>query len=185
MPALRSSDVLLRLFRSDDAGAVAEACGDLAIARFTFMEAGLTADDARRWIDCANDGWNSGTPRFAIVDAKSDRLLGQIGMAVSEPHRSAEVFYWVAASERRRGVASTALGLVRDWAFENGIERLFLLVHPENDASHRVAARGGFTREGVLRAYEPFKGGRPDVVSWSLLPTDPAGSAQISRSALA
>jgi ribosomal-protein-alanine N-acetyltransferase len=173
VPALRSGDVLLRLLRDEDAEAVAEACRDEAITRFTFMEAGLTPDGARRWIDAANDGWSRGTPRFAIVDATTDRLLGQIGMAVNESYRSAEIFYWVAVRERRRGVVSTALGLICDWAFANGIERLCLLIHPENEASHRVAAAGGFTREGILRAYEPFKGGRPDVVSWSLLPSDP------------
>jgi RimJ/RimL family protein N-acetyltransferase len=49
---------------------------------------------------------------------------------------------------------------------------MFLLVHPENEASNRLAEKLGFTREGVLRGYEPFKGRRPDLVSWSLLPGD-------------
>lgn len=47
------------------------------------------------------------------------------------------------------------------------------------DADDRPGRRDGqrewngpFTREGVLRAYEPFKGQRPDVVWWSLLPAD-------------
>ena len=173
VPALRVNDVLLRLFRAEDADAVAEACRDLAITRFTFMEAGLTILDARRWIDRANDGWQRDTPRFAIVDANTDRLLGQIGIAANESLGSAEMFYWVVASARRRGVASMAIGLVRDWAFENEIERLFVLVHPSNEASNRLAARCGFTKEGILRAYEPFKGDRPDVISWSLLRTDP------------
>jgi RimJ/RimL family protein N-acetyltransferase len=62
---------------------------------------------------------------------------------------------------------------VADWVFSKGVERLFLLVHPENGPSNRVAERCGFIREGVLRAYEPIKGRRPDLVSWSLLPQDP------------
>ena len=47
------------------------------------------------------------------------------------------------------------------------------VTHLDNDASQRVAARCGFTREGILRGYERFKGARPDVMSWSLLATDP------------
>jgi RimJ/RimL family protein N-acetyltransferase len=172
-PPLRSDEIVLRLFRPDDASAVVEACRDPAIGRFTFMREGLTLDDARRWIDDATERWRGGVPRFAIADATTGRFVGQVGMSVYEPHQSAEVFYWVAASERRRGVASTALSLVCDWAFANGLERLYLLVHPENEASHRVAARCGFIREGTLRGYERFKGGRPDLVSWSLLSTDP------------
>ncbi len=171
-PALQSGEILLRVFEPDDAPAVVEACRDPAITQFTFMEEGLTLDGARRWIDDANRRWRGGVPRFGIVDARSGRFLGQVGMAVSEAYQSAEAFYWIAKGERGRGVASTALLLVRDWAFANGLERLSLLVHPENDASHRVAARCGFVREGTLRAFERFKGGRPDLVSWSVLPTD-------------
>jgi ribosomal-protein-alanine N-acetyltransferase len=171
-PALRSDEIVLRLLRPDDASAVVEACRDPAIGRFTFMKEGLTLDEARRWIDDANERWSVGVPRFAAADARSDRFLGQVGMAVCEPYQSAEMFYWVTRPDRRRGVASTCLGLVCGWAFTNGIERAYLLVHPENEASHRVAARCGFIREGTLRAYQRFKGDRPDMVSWSLLPTD-------------
>jgi RimJ/RimL family protein N-acetyltransferase len=172
-PALRSDEIILRPFRLDDAPAVVEACRDPAIGRFTFMKEGLTLDDARRWIEDAIQRWGSGVPRFAITDATTGRFLGQVGMAVDEQYQSAEMFYWVAGPERGRGVASVALGLICDWAFANALERLFLVVNPDNEASHRVALRCGFTREGTLRGYERFKGGRPDVVSWSLLSTDP------------
>jgi RimJ/RimL family protein N-acetyltransferase len=172
-PPLRSDEIVLRLFRPADASAVVEACRDPAIGRFTFMQEGLTLDGARRWIEEARQRWSSGVPRFAIVDATTDRFVGQVGMSVYEPYQSAEMFYWVAAPERGRGVASSALILVCDWALAHGLERLYLVVHPDNEASHRVAARCGFTREGTLRGYERFKGGRPDVVSWSLLSTDP------------
>lgn len=65
------------------------------------------------------------------------------------------------------------MGLVADWGFSNGIQRLFLVIHPQNVASNRLAESMGFTREGILRSYEPIKGRRPDLVSWSLLPADP------------
>ena len=172
-PPLRSDGLLLRPLRPDDAPAVVEACLDPAIGRFTFMQEGLGLDEARRWIEDANRRWSNGAPRFAIVEATTGRFVGQVGMSVYEPYQSAEMFYWVAAPERGRGVASRALSAMCDWAFANGVERLHLVVHPENEASHRVAARCGFTREGTLRGYERFKGHRPDVVSWSLLATDP------------
>lgn len=130
------------------------------------MAQGLTQPDAEQWIQRADEGWAKGVARFAIVDLE-DRLLGQVGFAVNHHHQSAEAFYWLSAEARGRGVASRALTLVADWVFEGGVERLVLLVHPENESSHRVAQRCGFTREGVLRSFEPFKGQRPDLVSWS------------------
>jgi hypothetical protein len=41
-----------------------------------------------------------------------------------------------------------------------------LLIHPDNTPSQQVANRCAFTRQGVLRAYEPFKGTRPDLISY-------------------
>ena len=172
-PPLQTPDLGLRAFRVEDAPSIVAACNDPDIPRFTFMKDGLTQDEATEWIERGNDSWSAGHLRFAIVDRVDDRLLGQIGAAVNEQHRSAEAFYWVALGARQRGVASSALALIADWVFANGVERLWLLVHPENDASSSVAKRCGFAREGVLRAFEPFKGGRPDLVSWSLLPGDP------------
>jgi RimJ/RimL family protein N-acetyltransferase len=172
-PPLHTAGFALRQFRVDDAGAVVAACVDPDIPRFTFMKDGLTESEAIEWIERSIEWWSSGHPRFAIVDEADKRLLGQVGVAVNEHHRSAEAYYWVVEEARGRGVASGALGLVADWVFSKGVERLFLLVHPENGPSNRVAERCGFIREGVLRAYEPIKGRRPDLVSWSLLPQDP------------
>ena len=172
-PRLETEEIALRPFRVDDAAAVAAACQDPAIMRFTFMQDGLTEADAVEWIHRCNERWTDGHPRFAIVHPKDDgRLLGQVGLNVNARHVSAEGHYWVTASNRQRGVASRALGLVADWGFSNGIERLFLLIHPENVASNRLAERMGFTREGVLRSYMPVKDQRPDLVSWSLLSGD-------------
>jgi RimJ/RimL family protein N-acetyltransferase len=170
-PPLRAQEIVLRPFRREDAPSIVTACTDPAIPRFTFMKDGLNLPEAEQWIERGNEGWATGLARFAIVDA-TDRLLGQIGIAVNDHYRSAEAFYWLSADARGRGVATRALTLVAGWAFALGIERLFLLVHPENEASHRVAQRCGFSREGVLRAFEVFKGHRPDLVSWSLLPGD-------------
>ena len=172
-PRLEAPGVALRPFRVSDAAAVADACRDPAILRFTFMEDDLTEAGAVEWINEATEWWSRGQPRFAIVDPDDDRLLGQVGLGVNSRHLSAEGYYWVVPSERGRGVAFAALGLVADWGFSKGIERLFLLVHPENIASNRLAERMGFVREGVLRSYEPVKDSRPDLVSWSLLPDDP------------
>jgi RimJ/RimL family protein N-acetyltransferase len=161
------------MFLPSDAAAVASACRDPDILRFTFMKDGLTEAEAGEWIHTRNERWPIGHPLFAVVDADDDHLLGEVGLNFNPRHVSAEAHYWLDASARGRGVASQALGLLIDWGFSQGIERIFLVVHPENHPSNRLAARLGFTREGVLRSYEPIKGDRPDLVSWSLLPTDP------------
>lgn len=171
-PPLRTPAIVLRPFEHRDAPAVVRACADKEIVRFTFMVEGSGQPEAVEWIDRANEWWSHGVPRFAITDAADDQPFGQIGLAINAQHRSAEAYYWILPERRGHGAASAALALVAEWAFEKGVERLFLLVHTDNDASNGLANRMGFAREGVLRAYEPFKGQRPDLVSWSLLPSD-------------
>ena len=100
------------------------------------------------------------------------RFLGLV--AVNQPDRPLDYGGRIQiVGERGREIASQALSLLIDWGFSIGIERVFLVIHLENKASNRLAARLGFMREGVLLSYEPIKGDRPDLVSWSLLPSDP------------
>jgi RimJ/RimL family protein N-acetyltransferase len=85
----------------------------------------------------------------------------------------AAVGYWLAPAARGRGVATHATRLMAGWAFARlRTMRLELTCAPENIASAAVAARCGFTREGVLRSHLPFQGGRRDSVMFSLLPDE-------------
>jgi RimJ/RimL family protein N-acetyltransferase len=89
--------------------------------------------------------------------------------------RRAEAFYWLDRQVRGRGIAVEALNLVTEWAFRDyGIVRVQLVTHLDNERSQRVAERRGFSREGVLRAWEPVKDEQPDVVMWSRPIDDPA-----------
>ena len=76
-----------------------------------------------------------------------------IGVYFSDPDGNGlEVYYELPKSEWRR-------------------ERpLWLMTHPDNAASQRVAEKAGCTREGVLRSYFAAHGERHDCVMYSLLP---------------
>jgi RimJ/RimL family protein N-acetyltransferase len=157
---------------------VAAACQDPEIPRWTFMQEGLTVEDAAAWIERSHDRRSGGLmARFAVVGADDDLLVGQAGVAIDWERRSGETFYWVAAAARGRGVATTALCLVSTWAFRSlGLARLELFADPHNTASQRVAERAGYVREGILRSHQPFKDRRMDSVVFSRLPSDPGGT---------
>lgn len=88
--------------------------------------------------------------------------------------RRAEGFYWLDRAVRGRGIAAEALNLVTEWALrEFDIVGVQLATHLDNERSQRVAERCGFSREGVLRGWEPVKTEQPDVVMWSRLANDP------------
>ena len=169
-PLLVGSSIALRPFRIDDAAAIADACRDPDIPRFTMMADGLTEAQAIEWVKDGHERWSAGVARFAIVAPPDDRCLGHVGVALDLDMRRAETFYWLERSARGNGFASEALELVTSWAFrEFDIARCQLVTLPENVASQRVAERCGYVREGVLRAWEPVRDEQPDVVMYSRL----------------
>ena len=172
-PPLSGTRVTLRPFRRGDAAAVAAACSDPEIPRFTMMPADLTEGQAVEWIERGLEWWSRGVARFAIVTGADDVCRGQIGLQLDTASRRAEAFYWLERGARGSGLASEALDLVTRWAFRDlAAVRVQLVTHLDNVASQRVAERTGFVREGVLRAWEPVKDAQPDVVMYSRLAGD-------------
>ena len=164
---------MLRPFSRGDRLVLSDASRDPLIQRYMFLQPVPTEADMQAWVDNKLAPWREDTAMFAIADSDSNHLLGGITLHIERDAR-ADAGFWVVPSERRRRVASRALGIVADWAFDHqGIERLTLLTNVDNEAAQAVATRCGFTREGVLRAYQQIRDGRPDLVSWSLLPDDP------------
>jgi [ribosomal protein S5]-alanine N-acetyltransferase len=110
---------------------------------------------------------------LTIADSAHDRYLGMIALVAHEA-ATGELAYLVVPAARGRGLANRAVGALGDWAIaELGMRRLQLRIDPENDASHAVARRAGYQREGLLRSSFVLRGGRKDTVMYSRLPTDP------------
>jgi RimJ/RimL family protein N-acetyltransferase len=90
-------------------------------------------------------------------------------------HRRSGMGYWLAEHARGRGIATHAVRLLAAWAFDVlRLERLEVMIHPENIASQRVAERCGFQREGLLRSHmlKQKTDERRDSLVYGLLPDD-------------
>jgi RimJ/RimL family protein N-acetyltransferase len=125
-------------------------------------------------VERSADAWRAGTwAVFRIVDPATDEVVGGVNLRFGDVE-IAEVSYFLRASARGRGLATRAVRLVSRWAFDElGIERIELRVHPENEASRRVAERAGFTSECIERASRAWPDGtRFDSILHSLLPRD-------------
>ena len=169
---LSDSGVLLRPFTDADVPAVTAACRDPEIQRWIPVPSPYGEDDARTFVARCREGWHDRDAwNFAIVEATSGDLVGSISVRLVESN--GQVGYWIKPEARGGGIATRALRLLSGWAFEElGLERLQLIVEPENVASQRVAERAGFTREGLLRSYMPFRDRRRDFFMYSLLPEE-------------
>jgi RimJ/RimL family protein N-acetyltransferase len=166
----------LRPWRDSDRRAIAAACQDPEIARWTPVPVPYGLTDARAFLLQRYDAVHAGASApFAIVATESGAVLGSI--ALNRPdwgHLRAEVGYWLAAQARGAGHATRAVRLISEWGFRAlGLERIDLHAAVENEPSQRVAERAGFTREAVLRSFMTGRIGREDMVAYSLLATDP------------
>jgi RimJ/RimL family protein N-acetyltransferase len=175
-PWLRDGAILLRPWTRDDLPAIVAACQDPAVSRFSpHIPYPYGPADGLGWLESREPVRLSGEGiGFAIVDARSDELLGAIGVAgIDRLLGIARIGYWLAAQARGRGYATTALRLVAGWAFDGlGFARLELTTDPENVRSQRVAERCGFRREGHLRSHMLIRhsGERRDSLIYGLLP---------------
>ena len=164
-PPLTDGVVALRGWRDADAGAIAAMMDEPEIARFTRAPSPYGERDAIAWLALhpALLRRREELP-LAVVDPGDERLLGSVSLRFRGDGRG-EFGYVVAAPARGRGTGTRALRLLSRYAFEeHRLERLELLVQPDNEASLALAERVGFRREGVLRSYTTIRRRRVDMV---------------------
>lgn len=174
-PHLSDGTVTLRPWRHADTPARFAAFLDELCLRFSYPHDGAPSQaEVAALIETDEQARLDGIElNLAIVDASHpDDIWGAASVYEVNPvRRSAAVGYWLASQARGRGAATRTLRLLAAWAFDNlGVQRLELTSAPDNLASHGVAQRCGFHREGTLRSHLPFKGVRRDTVMFSLLP---------------
>jgi RimJ/RimL family protein N-acetyltransferase len=177
LPALREplSDglVCLREWRDTDRDALVEMANDDAIQQWTRVPSPYTRRDAEEWFALTRTTRAAGHQvAFAVTSTDDGELLGSIDLRVSPADPAvAELGYMVGPRARGKGVATRAVRLITDWAFEAlGIERMEILVDPLNEPSTRVAEAAGYEREGLLRSYRPSRNGsRIDLAMFARL----------------
>jgi len=140
--------VRLRIYSERDVPALVWACADPEISRWTLVPSPYTKEDATKWIAATRIERDRGAGyHFLAVDPQGDRLLGAVGVEIKRAgeRRYGTAGYWVAAGARGRGIATRAVRLLTDWAFDAlEIEWMQLVIDPENKPSRRVAERAGY-----------------------------------------
>ena len=100
---------------------------------------------------------------YGIIE--DDVLVGVITLStvVRGPFQSATVGYWVDEARRGRGVATRAVALIAELAFEElGLHRLEAATLVDNVASQRVLEKNRFDKIGVAPNYLEIAGAWQD-----------------------
>jgi ribosomal-protein-alanine N-acetyltransferase len=165
-PGLTIAALRLRPWSPGDAPALAAAWSDVEVAASNRVPVAGTVEAAEAWIA----GWSARAEAGRALDlvigpptevppadaaapwVAADPVWGEVGLGpIDWPRRTAELGYWVAASERRRGLASTAVDLLARWALATlPLTHLVARVPPDHGPSAQVLARAHFVRRGRL-----------------------------------
>ncbi len=164
--------VVLRELREGDRAATLSTMRDALVAQWLNMPAAPSDRDFDSLLRVARDGRASGDRiDYTVTEAGLDVSLGAV--VASRRHRDNwEVAYLAGAKGRGRGLMTRAVRVLCDWLLEEGVGRIELRTHPDNEASQRLAERAGFQREGLERKSIWLHDERQDAIVWSLLPSD-------------
>jgi len=175
---IRSRNIALRPYRGSDVPLVVEAVWesiDEAEPYVPWIHPNYSEQDARDFIEHSQGAWRrGGSYDFAITDRETGEFLGGCGInQINEMHRYANLGYWVRTSQKGKGVATQAALLTAWFASEElKLQRVELIIQPENKGSKRVAEKLTARLEGLLRNRVNIHGTPFDAEVYSLIPSD-------------
>jgi RimJ/RimL family protein N-acetyltransferase len=154
---LRDATIVVRLPCQRDVEALVRYGGDPDVKETIWVPIPTPCSRAQaaERIDEFNRGWQTQSqfgPALIVAGAGTDEMIGIVFLRLRDGE-SVELSYGVAAAHRNRGVATAAVSLVARWCLDElKAARVELRIGQSNLASQHVAAKAGFTREGIVRS---------------------------------
>lgn len=168
--------VALRRMRNEDAPAFASAfVEDADLGRLLgFDEDPTESAVIQRVAKAPIKAAEGRAAELSICAIEDERFLGSMLLhSFAWEHLRCEVGFWVLPRTRGNGFAADALSRICRWVFDDlGLERIELTTTPDNAPTRALAARLGFTEEGLQRQRSIERGRRVDFVLFGLLADD-------------
>lgn len=164
--------LVLRRFRSDDAGALAVYRSDPAVARYQSWDVPVTRAAAAQLAEVFAEGnpMYPGWFQYAVERASDGMLVGDVGVCLHHNRMQAEIGFTLAKAHQGRGYATEAVGQILEQLFtRRNLRRISAECDARNVASARLLRRLGFVEEGCRRAHTWVKGEWTDDLLFGLL----------------
>ena len=154
MTQLETERLLLRHWTEADFEAYAAYYADPELARFI----GGVCDRPTAWRRLAAEvgHWTlRGYGFWAVEEKATGELVGSVGLWRPEGWPELELGYWLMPAGQGKGYATEAGLKSREYAYEVlGARTLVSYIHPDNEASKRVAERMGARHEETIELLE-------------------------------
>jgi len=157
-PTLDTPRLILRGWRPEDFEPYAAMLADDETARFiTAQGRGLSRSEAWNETVWLVGHWQLlGCGMFVVEERSTGAFLGRVGPLQPPWWPAFEIGWSLAPGARGRGYATEAARAAIDWSFETfPLDRIVSIIHPDNEASRKVAERLGQRRTG--ERFTPFR----------------------------
>ena len=116
---------------------------------FTYEEAKSAFDIRSQYWNINSDGWLS----LCISEIENGEKLGTIALKiVNRDAKIAEVGFLIRSCAQGRGIANSALKLLKDYAFnELKLNKLVAFCSVDNAGSYKLLEKQNFVREGCFK----------------------------------
>ncbi|MET0423182.1 MAG: GNAT family N-acetyltransferase [Actinoplanes sp.] len=168
---LTGNGIVLREWRPEDLDELVFLLDDPAIARWTPMPSPFDVEAGIAYLKRAQTGRLTGQRIQLAITEDGGRPLGEVLLfGVDGGVREAELGYLVGASHRRRGLASSSLTLLSEYARSTlDLGRLVLRIDPANVSSTSVARRCGYRLTGEAPILQEGPYGPISLNTWELV----------------
>jgi RimJ/RimL family protein N-acetyltransferase len=152
LPTLQTERLRIRPYSEADIPELLPLIGAREVAETTLrISHPYTEQDARDFLELATEPdklW------LAITLRADGRQIGGIGLRIEQPHRHAELGYWLGVAYWGKGYATEASRELLRYGFEDlRLHRMFASHFGHNPASGRVLKRIGMRYEGCQREH--------------------------------
>lgn len=170
---LRLGEILLRPLGLDDQVPIAISANDPDIQRWFPLPSPYTESHANSWVKDSIQRLSNGNGFVSVIDYQ-DKFCGLLDVKrVEWIGRTCEISYWIAPGARRQNLAAASLAMMSKYLMNNiNFNRIEVRISTENLASHGVALKAGFVREGIARNAGITNSGQIDLVIYSKIPSD-------------
>lgn len=142
---IETKRLLLRRFREGDLDDLYRYLSDPEVVRFEPYRP-MSLEEVRQNLE-----WRVSTEEMIAVELKdTGRLIGNVYLGRRE-FQSMELGFVFNKTYWGKGLASESCRAAVQWAFAQGVHRVFAECDPENEKSWRLLEALGFSREGWLK----------------------------------
>ena len=179
-PTLRTKDLLLRRFTTDDSTQAIIILNDVDITKnLEVTPYPFTADHYSAFLKKANDGFDSKTClRFAIAkNDLPDKMIGLIGLYMNKYNEVASVCYYLEKPYWGKGYMTQALKEVIEYGFKVlHLHKIGAEHYASNIGSGKVMEKCGMTKEILQKHQTKRFGVYNDVYFYAIINDEKADS---------